>query len=44
MLPLDAPLCSSIAIGNIGFRYGFDGVAVVGMVAEQARCPLLESA
>ena len=40
MLPLDAPLCSSIAIGNIGFRYGFDGVAVVGMVAEQARCPL----
>ncbi|MDF2898574.1 MAG: hypothetical protein K0Q46_5360 [Rhodococcus erythropolis] len=37
MLPLDAPVCSSIAIGNIGFRYGFDGVAVVDMVAEQTQ-------
>jgi hypothetical protein len=34
---LDAPVCSSIAIGNIGFRYGFDGVAVVDMVAEQTQ-------
>jgi hypothetical protein len=37
LLSLGAPVCSSIAIGNVGFRYGFDGVAAVDVRADQAQ-------
>lgn len=44
VLSLGAPVRSSIAIGNIGFRCGFDVVAVVDIVANQAQSPSLELA